>query len=82
MQSEHHLHNRVGTLHTLLQQAYCNDFTPYDGNTTQPDEEVFDEWGTQQTNVNAHFNNWFKTKTSQENKYNLQESNIKFKVLL
>ena len=37
----------AATLHTLLKQAYSEDFTPNDGNTTQPDDEVFEEWCTQ-----------------------------------
>ena len=36
----------AASLHTLLKQAYSEDFTPDDGNTTQPDDEVFEEWCT------------------------------------
>ena len=39
-----HVHQvKAATLHTLLKQPYSKDSTPIDGNTTHPDDEVFDE---------------------------------------
>ena len=51
----------AATLHTLLKQAYSEDFTPNDGNTTQPDDEVFEEWCTQRAKASVHFDYWLKT---------------------
>ena len=51
----------AATLHTLLKQAYSEDFTPNDGNTTQPDDEVFEEWRTQRAKASVHFDYWLKT---------------------
>ena len=51
----------AATLHTLLKQAYSGNFTPDDGNTTQPDDEVFEEWCTQRAKASVHFDYWLKT---------------------
>ena len=51
----------AATLHTLFKQAYSGNFTPDDGNTTQPDDEVFEEWCTQRAKASVHFDYWLKT---------------------
>ena len=51
----------AATLHTLLKQAYSGNFTPDDGNTTQPDDEVFEKWCTQRAKTSVHFDYWLKT---------------------
>ena len=51
----------ASTLHALLKQAYSKDYTPDDGNTTQPDDEVFEEWCTQRATASVYFDYWLKT---------------------
>jgi len=45
----------AATLYTLLRQAYSKGCTPGDGNTTQPDDQVFEEWCTQRAKASVHF---------------------------
>ncbi|KAK3880703.1 hypothetical protein Pcinc_014858 [Petrolisthes cinctipes] len=51
----------AATLQTLLKQAYSQDCTQDDGSITQPDDEVFEEWCTQQAKASVHFDYWLKT---------------------